>query len=126
MAIAAGTRLGPYEVLAAVGKGSMSEVYKANDTRLNRTVAIKVLPEHVAADPELRERFEGKAKTFSNPNHLHWLATHQVTRFISTVAFGRRGIPPCRVAHRSNTPGIMKRTTKGNRAPNKENAACAG
>ena len=53
MALAPGVRLGPYEIVSALGAGGMGEVYKARDTRLDRTVAIKVLPEHVAADPEL-------------------------------------------------------------------------
>ncbi len=73
MALAPGVRLGPYEVLAAIGKGGMGEVYKARDTRLDRTVAIKVLPEHVATVPELKQRFECEAKTISSlnpPAHL--------------------------------------------------------
>jgi serine/threonine protein kinase len=53
-----GTRLGPYEVLSALGVGGMGEVYKARDTRLDRTVAIKILPETLAADPQFRERFD--------------------------------------------------------------------
>ena len=53
-----GTRLGPYAITAQIGVGEMREVYKARDTRLDRTVAIKTLPEHVAADPELKQRFE--------------------------------------------------------------------
>ncbi len=69
MALAPGVRLGPYEVLAAIGKGGMGEVYKARDTRLDRTVAIKVLSEHVAGDPELKQRFEREAKTLSSLNH---------------------------------------------------------
>ncbi len=68
MALAPGVRLGPYEVLSAIGKGGMGEVNKATDTRLDRTVAIKVLPEHVASDPELKQRFEREAKTISNLN----------------------------------------------------------
>jgi serine/threonine protein kinase len=52
MALTSGTRLGPYEILAPIGAGGMGEVYKANDTRLDRTVAIKVLPEHLAESPE--------------------------------------------------------------------------
>jgi len=66
-----GTTLGPYEIQAPLGAGSMGEVYKARDTRLDRTVAIKVLPEHVAADPDLKQRFERKAKTISSLNHPH-------------------------------------------------------
>ena len=54
MALNTGTRLGPYEILSGIGAGGMGEVYKATDTRLDRTVAIKVLPEHVAADPDLK------------------------------------------------------------------------
>ena len=63
-----GTTLGPYEILSPIGAGGMGEVYKARDTRLDRTVAIKVLPEHVAADPDLKQRFEREAKTISSLN----------------------------------------------------------
>ena len=66
MPLTAGTTLGPYEILAPIGAGGMGEVYKARDTRLNRTVAIKVLPEHVAAAPDLKQRFEREAKTISS------------------------------------------------------------
>ena len=55
MALAPGVRLGPYEIVSALGAGGMGEVYRARDTRLDRTVAIKVLPEHVASDPELKQ-----------------------------------------------------------------------
>ena len=65
------TQLGPYEILAPIGAGGMGEVYKARDTRLDRTVPIKVLPEHVAADPDLKQRFEREAKTISSLNHPH-------------------------------------------------------
>ncbi len=57
MALAPGVRLGPYAIVSALGAGGMGEVYKARDTRLDRTVAIKVLPEHVASDPALKQRF---------------------------------------------------------------------
>ena len=69
MALAPGVRLGPYAIVSALWAGGMGEVYKARDTRLDRTVAIKVLPEHVATDPELKQRFEREAKTISNLNH---------------------------------------------------------
>ena len=65
MTLDAGTRLGPYEIVAAIGAGGMGEVYKAHDTRLERVVAIKVLPEHLAQSPERRERFEREAKAIS-------------------------------------------------------------
>ncbi len=69
--LAAGERLGPYEITALVGAGGMGEVYKALDTRLNRTVAIKVLPPAVAANPERRARFEREAKTLAGLAHPH-------------------------------------------------------
>ncbi len=68
MALAPGVRLGPYEIVSALGAGGMGEVYKARDTRLDRTVAIKLLPEHVASDPDLKQRFEREAKTISSLN----------------------------------------------------------
>ena len=71
MAIQPGTTLGSYEILSPIGAGGMGEVYKARDTRLDRTVGIKVLPEHVASDPELKQRFEREAKTISSLNHPH-------------------------------------------------------
>ena len=58
MTLTSGTRLGPYEILAPIGAGGMGEVYKANDTRLDRTVAIKVLPEHLSKNEGLRQRLE--------------------------------------------------------------------
>ena len=60
-----GTRLGPYEIVSLVGAGGMGEVYRARDTRLDRTVAIKVLPAALAVDPEFRERFEREARAIS-------------------------------------------------------------
>src|ERR1700730_7187636 len=71
MTILPGRRLGPYEILSAIGAGGMGEVYKARDTRLDRTVAIKVLPTHLADRAELRERFEREAKTIASLNHPH-------------------------------------------------------
>ena len=69
MALAPGVRLGPYEIISALGAGGMGEVHQARDTRLDRTVAVKVLPEHVARDRELKQRFEREAKTISSLNH---------------------------------------------------------
>ena len=71
MSLDLGTTLGPYEVLSPIGAGGMGEVYKARDTRLGRTFAIKVLPEHVASDPDLKQQFEREAKTISSLNHPH-------------------------------------------------------
>ncbi len=78
MALAPGVRLGPYEIVSALGAGGMGEVHKARDTRLDRTVAIKVLPEHVASDPELKQRFEREAKTISSLNQPHICTLHDV------------------------------------------------
>jgi eukaryotic-like serine/threonine-protein kinase len=71
MPLAVGTRLGPYEIVAPAGAGGMGEVYRARDTRLNRDVAIKVLPEHLSSNPELRERFEREARAISRLSHPH-------------------------------------------------------
>ena len=71
MAILPGRRLGPYEILSAIGAGGMGEVYKARDTRLDRIVAIKVLPAHLAGRSDFRERFEREAKTIASLNHPH-------------------------------------------------------
>ena len=71
MPLQPGTTLGPYEIQAPLGAGGMGEVYKARDTRLDRTVAIKVLPEHVAADPDLKQRFEREARAVGALNHPH-------------------------------------------------------
>jgi Tol biopolymer transport system component/predicted Ser/Thr protein kinase len=71
MSVNTGTRLGPYEIIAAAGAGGMGEVYKARDTRLDRIVAIKVLPTHLAGRAVLRERFEREAKTIASLNHPH-------------------------------------------------------
>ena len=69
MTLKPGSHLGPYEILSLIGAGGMGEVYKGRDTRLERLVAIKVLPAHLADRPELRERFEREAKTIANLKH---------------------------------------------------------
>ena len=71
MPLATGTHLGPYEIIAPAGAGGMGEVYRARDTRLNREVAIKVLPDHLSSNPELRERFEREARAISQLSHPH-------------------------------------------------------
>ena len=78
MPLAVGARLGPYEIVSALGAGGMGEVYKARDTRLDRTVAVKVLPEHVATDPELSQRFEREAKTLAALSDPHICPIHDV------------------------------------------------
>ncbi len=73
-----GAKLGPYEILDPIGAGGMGEVYKARDTRLDRTVAIKVLPAHFADDPELRQRFEREARALSSLSHPHICTLHDI------------------------------------------------
>jgi len=80
MALASGTRLGPYEIIAAIGAGGMGEVYKARDTRLDRTVAIKVLPEHLTENPQSRQRFEREARAASSLNHPNICVLHDIGR----------------------------------------------
>src|SRR6266704_3209258 len=69
MSLSAGTRLGPYEILSALGAGGMGEVYRARDTTLNRDVALKVLPEAFASDAERFARFTREAQTLASLNH---------------------------------------------------------
>src|SRR6266702_2644778 len=78
LTIAAGSRLGPYEILSPLGAGGMGEVYKARDTRLERTVAVKVLPAHLSLSAESRQRFEREAKTISQLSHPHICAIYDV------------------------------------------------
>jgi serine/threonine protein kinase len=75
-----GTRLGPYEILSALGAGGMGEVYKARDTRLDRTVAIKILPEALAADPQFRECFDREARILSRLTHPNICTLYDVGR----------------------------------------------
>jgi formylglycine-generating enzyme required for sulfatase activity/dienelactone hydrolase len=99
-----GTRLGPYEVLAAIGVGGMGEVYRARDTRLDRSVAIKVLPGHLGADPERRARFAREARTIAGLGHPHICALHDVGRegdvdfLVMEYVDGTRLPSPCPVA----------------------------
>jgi Tol biopolymer transport system component/predicted Ser/Thr protein kinase len=78
MPIAEGQQLGPYQVLSALGAGGMGEVYKARDTRLDRTVAIKVLPAHLAENPDLRARLEREARALSSLSHPHICALYDI------------------------------------------------
>jgi serine/threonine protein kinase len=78
MSLSAGTHLGPYEILSPLGAGGMGEVYRARDTRLQRTVAIKILPAHLSSDPIRKQRFEREAKAISGLNHPNICVLHDV------------------------------------------------
>jgi Tol biopolymer transport system component len=78
MTLSAGSRLGPYEILAPLGAGGMGEVYKARDTRLERTIAVKVLPAHISSSPTSKQRFEREARTIAGLNHRHICVLHDV------------------------------------------------
>ena len=78
MALNPGTHLGPYEILSPLGAGGMGEVYKARDTRLDRFVAVKVLPEHIAKREDLRQRFEREARAVASLNHPHICVLHDI------------------------------------------------
>ncbi len=80
MPLTAGTRLGPYEIIAPIGAGGMGEVYSAKDTRLDRTVALKILPQHLADAPEVRQRFEREARAVSSLNHPNICALYDIGR----------------------------------------------
>src|SRR6266480_1598055 len=78
MPLPPGTHFGPYEITGLLGSGGMGEVYRARDTRLERTVAIKILPAHLSPDPVRKQRFEREAKTISSLNHPHICVLYDV------------------------------------------------
>ncbi|TDI28004.1 MAG: hypothetical protein E2P03_12040 [Acidobacteria bacterium] len=78
MRLESGRRLGPYEIGRPLGAGGMGEVYEARDTRLGRTVAVKVLPEHLSGDLKLRQRVEREARAVSSLNHPHICTLHDI------------------------------------------------
>src|SRR5262249_21374271 len=80
MPLSPGTKLGPYEIMAPIGAGGMGEVYRARDTRLDRIVAIKVLPAHLCSNPDLRQRFEREARAISSLNHPNICTLHDIGR----------------------------------------------
>jgi serine/threonine-protein kinase len=85
MSMSSGTRLGPYEIVGAIGAGGMGEVYKARDTRLDRSVAIKVLPDSLASDPQFRERFDREARAISQLTHPHICTLYDVGEGVGTA-----------------------------------------
>ncbi len=104
MPIQAGSRLGPYELLAPIGAGGMGEVWRGKDTRLDRSVAVKILPAAFAEDEERRQRFEREAKTISSLNHPHICTLFDVGHE-GDAALPGDGAPRGRVARRSPAEG---------------------
>src|SRR6185295_16263460 len=86
LALTSGTRLGVYEITAPIGEGGMGQVYRARDTTLGRQVAIKILSDAFAADPERLARFEREAKTLASLNHPHIAAIYAVEKSGGTLA----------------------------------------
>ena len=78
MTIVTGTRLGPYEILSPLGAGGMGEVYRARDPRLDRTIAVKILPERLSSNPERRQRFDREARAISSLSHPHICSLYDV------------------------------------------------
>ncbi|HEV8316875.1 MAG TPA: protein kinase [Vicinamibacterales bacterium] len=124
MTLIAGTRPGPYEIESALGADGMGEVYRARDRRLDRIVAIKVLPDALATDPQFRERFDREARAISQLDHPHICALHDVgeeqgtsflvmqylegetlaARLTKGIAAAERGVGPRDADIRASTP----------------------
>ena len=94
-----GTRMGPYQLGARIGAGGMGEVYRAHDTRLGRAVAVKVLPSHVANDPQARERFDREARAIATLNHPHICVRHDVGEAVVPAYDSRAGHEPVPVRY---------------------------
>ena len=104
MALTAGTRLGVYQVTAPIGEGGLGQVYRATDTTLGRQVAIKILPDAFASDPERLARFEREAKTLACLNHPNIAAIHAVENPVqSMTAFEVGAAPIVHVENQGNS-----------------------
>ena len=108
MPLTSGTKLGPYEIVSPLGAGGMGEVYRARDSRLGREVAVKVLPQHLSANPEVRTRFEREAKTVSSLNHPNICTLFDV---------GREGDTDYLVMELVDGETLAQRLTKGAMPP---------
>src|SRR6202140_1552009 len=107
MALAAGTRLGAYEVLAQIGAGGMGEVYKARDTKLGRDVAIKALPEAFAHDPDRLSRFQREAKLLASLNHPNIATIHGLEDSNGTSYLVMEMVPGDTLAQRIKRDGAV-------------------
>ncbi len=132
MPLTSGTRLGPYEIVAAIGAGGMGEVYRARDTKLNRDVALKVLPSSVANDPERLARFRREAQVLAALNHPNIAHIHGLEDASSAPALVMElvGGPTLAELLLAKGPGQGPRTRQaawpcrraGHRAPDRERA----
>ncbi len=136
MSLASGTRLGPYEILAPIGAGGMGEVYRAKDSKLDRDVAIKVLPEAVASNPDMLARFEREAKAVAALSHPNILSIfdfgtdHGVAYAVMELLSGQTlrdrldsGALPQKQARRfcdAGRAGALGRAREGDRPPGPE------
>jgi serine/threonine protein kinase len=82
MALAAGTKLGPYEIQSPLGAGGMDEAYRARDTRLDRTVAVKILPSHLSENDKAKQRFDRETRAISSLNHPNICTLYDVDGFV--------------------------------------------
>src|SRR5262245_51296366 len=114
MALARGSRLGPYEIVSPLGTVGMREVYRARDTRLDRSVAMKVLPPPLSANAEGRQRFEREARAVSSLNHPHICTPHHIGRqdgvdfLVMEYLEGWRSIRSCATRSRSSMPSTRR------------------
>ena len=109
MSLATGSRLGPYEIVSAIGAGGMGEVFRARDTKLNRDVAIKVLPAAFVDDPERLARFTREAQTLASLNHPNIAAIYELEN-VGAPLVGARG-------EDSERAGVFRQAPEGSRAP---------
>ena len=110
MTLATGSRLGPYEVIAAIGAGGMGEVYRARDSRLGRDVAIKILPPQFAAQPDRLRRFEEEARAIAGLNHPHICQIYDVGPGYLVLEY-IEGTPPRGPSRRTKRCGWVSRSS---------------
>ena len=125
MRLATGTRLGRYEIVSPLGAGGMGEVYRARDARLHRTVAIKVLPPHLSANPNARLRFEREAKTISSLQHAHICVLHDIGKQADADFLVMEYLEGETLRHQLRRGAMPLRKTVGMRSANRT-GTCSG